>query len=52
MRLELNREDLKEEHKKVACSQTKFEHFKENVQIAIKTVGRAMFYEFRGDKLK
>jgi len=52
MRLELDRGDLKKEHAKIACSKTKFEHFKEDVQVAVKAVGKAMFYEFKGDKSK
>ncbi len=46
MRLELDRLDLKEEHRKVSCRKTKFEHFDERSQKAIDAVGRATFYEF------
>ncbi len=50
MKLELDRIDLKEEYStqftRINCSQTRFEHFKEDVQKAIKSVGHATFYEF------
>ena len=46
MRLTVDRDDLKPEHKDVNCSQTQFEHFKPNVQQAIRVVGQATFQEF------
>ena len=52
MKLALGRGDLKKEHAKIACSQTKFEHFLDNVQVVIKAVGKAMFYDFKGYKSK
>lgn len=46
MKLTVDREDLKPEHKDVNCSMTKFEHFLPGVQEAIKTVGYAVFWEY------
>lgn len=48
MKLIVDREDLKPEFKNINCSQTKFEHFQENVQAAIVAVGRAQFREYDG----
>ena len=48
MKLTLDREDLRPEHQNVNCSQTRFEHFKPEVQTAIATVGRAQFREYDG----
>lgn len=48
MKLLIDREDLKPEHKDINCSQTRFQHFKENVQAAIIAVGKAQFREYDG----
>jgi len=48
MRLTLDREDLKPEHAGINCSHTKFEHFTEEAQAAIKAAGRAQFREYDG----
>ena len=48
MKLELDREDLKKEYRGIDCSQTRFEHFKLQVQQAIREVGRARFWESDG----
>ena len=48
MKLTLDRIDLRNEHKDVNCSHTKFEHFKPEVQVAIRAVGRAQFREHDG----
>jgi len=49
MKLTLDREDLKPEHQNINCSQTKFQHFKKEVQAAIVAVGRAQFREYDGN---
>ena len=46
MKLTLDREDLREEHRNINCSQTRFEHFLEKAQDAIRVVGRATFWEY------
>lgn len=46
MKLTLDRDDLKEEFKDIACSRTRFEHFTSDAQDAILVVGRATFYEW------
>ena len=43
MKLFLDRGDLKPEHENVNCSQTKFEHFTDEAQAAIRAVGKATF---------
>lgn len=48
MRLTLDREDLKPEYKDINCSQTKIEHFKMDVKVAIIAVGKAQFREYDG----
>ena len=48
MKLTLDREDLKPEHRNINCSQTKFEHFTLQVQQAIREAGRAQFREYDG----
>ena len=48
MKLTLDREDLKPEHQNINCSQTRFEHFREEVQSAIVVVGKAQFREYDG----
>ncbi len=48
MKLIVDRQDLKPEHENINCSQTKFEHFKEEVQNAIVVVGYAQFREYDG----
>lgn len=48
MKLTLDREDLQEKYKDVNCSQTKFEHFKDEVCAAIVVVGKAQFREYDG----
>jgi hypothetical protein len=48
MHLTVDRLDLKPEHKDIPCSRTKYEHFRPEVQEAIKTVGKATFKEFDG----
>lgn len=47
MELILERRDLNPEHDNINCSQTRFHHFKPEVQHAIAAVGRALF---RDDK--
>lgn len=44
MLLELDRDDLKPEHKDIACSLTEFKHFKPVVQLVLINIGDAMFY--------
>lgn len=46
MRLKLDRDDLLPEHHDIGCSLTKYEHFKPQVQQAIRIVGRATFHGF------
>ena len=46
MKLIIDREDLKPEHKNTNCSRTRFEHFKAEVQSAIIEVGKALFLEY------
>ena len=48
MKLTLDREDLKPEYQNINCSQTRFQHFKEEVQKAIIVVGKAQFREYDG----
>lgn len=48
MKLTLGREDLKTDFKNINCSQTRFEHFKQEVQNEIIAVGRATFKEDDG----
>jgi hypothetical protein len=48
MKLIIDREDLKTEHRDINCSQTKFHHFTLQVQQAIREVGRATFREYDG----
>lgn len=48
MKLIVDREDLKPEHQDINCSQTRYEHFKPEVQRAIDAVGRATFQEYDG----
>lgn len=46
MKLTLDRLDLRKEYKDISCSKTKFGHFSDKAQVAIRTVGRAVFYEY------
>lgn len=46
MKLIIDREDLKPEFQNINCSQTKFEHFTLQAQLAIREVGRAQFREY------
>lgn len=46
MKLTLDRDDLKETRKEVACSLTKFKHFNAQAQRAILLVGKATFQEY------
>lgn len=46
MELTIGREDMRPGYQETNCSQTKFEHFNDQVQRVIKAVGRAMFYEY------
>ena len=48
MKLTIDRLDLKPEHKDINCSQTRFEHFTDETQAAIKAAGHAQFREFDG----
>ncbi len=48
MKLILYRESLKPEFQNINCSQTRFEHFTEEAQAAIRAVGRAQFREYDG----
>jgi hypothetical protein len=48
MELFLDRIDLKPKHENIESSLTRFEHFKPEVQEAIKIVGRATFKNFDG----
>jgi len=48
MKLTIDREDLKPEHKEINCSQTKFHHFLLPVQQAIREAGKATFKEYDG----
>lgn len=46
MKLTLDRLDMKNEYRDVNCSQVKFEYFKTEVQLAIRAVGRATFWNW------
>lgn len=46
MKLTLHREDLRPEYQNINCSQTRFGHFKAEVQSAISVVGKAQFREY------
>lgn len=46
MKLILDREDLRPEHKNISCSKTKWEHFDAYTQEAILTVDKATFQEY------
>ena len=46
MKVILDREDLKSKYKKMNCSQTKFYHFRKEVQAVILKVNRAEFWEY------
>lgn len=48
MKLTLDREDLKPEHRNINCSQTKFEYFTLQAQRAIREAGCAQFREYDG----
>jgi hypothetical protein len=43
MELSLHHSDLKVEHKEAIASQVEFEHFKDEVQEAIRKVGKGVF---------
>lgn len=46
MKLTLDREDLRREHDGVNTSQTKFEHFNDEAQAALRVIGRGTLYEY------
>ena len=48
MKLIIDRDDLKPEHKNINCSQTRFEHFTIQAQQAIREAGKAQFREYDG----
>lgn len=48
MKLIIHRDDLLPENEKMNCSQTKFEHFKKDVQAAIIACGKGTFTEWDG----
>ena len=48
MKLTLDRLDLKSQHVNTNCSLTRYEHFTDEAQAAIRVVGRAIFAEFDG----
>lgn len=49
MKLTIDREDLKPEHRDVNCSLLKFDHFLPEVQNAVRVVGQATFREYSGN---
>lgn len=49
MKLLLDDMDLKEEHRMVNCSLTRFEHFTEEAQEAIRVVGKATYETWERD---
>jgi hypothetical protein len=52
MILRVYREDLLSEHENVSCSRTQFQHFKPEVQAAIRIVGKATFFDGEGTRLE
>lgn len=52
MRLELDREDMLESKRDIACSKTIFGDFKPKVKAAIKLIGKATFYDDKGSRIE
>lgn len=45
-KLTLDRQDLRPEYRNINCSQTRFEHFTDEIQRVISAAGKATFYEY------
>ena len=52
MKLKLYIEDLLPEYENMPCSRARFQHFKPEVQAAIRAVGKATFFDAEGTRLE